>query len=149
MDTTSTAARDPQITAPVGRLRYVQGGCGPSPLRYPQLVPGYEAAREWAQPIAPGPGESAVRVQSGNALILSVWRIGPEHINTDGEARKQARADLGAKIGKGELALASETRIARSEAEAQPRRSCAERNILYLNKLLGQYRRQLARWTSA
>ena len=118
-------------------LRYVKGGCGPSVVRYPEVIPGYEAAREWAQPIAPKPGEIADRVEAGNSLFLSTWRIGPEASNTRENAAKEQMAKLVGTIQDAERTLEREKLALKSRPES------AAHNISYLTGLLFQYRARM------
>ena len=131
---TETTAR-PKTT-----LRWITGGSGPSPLRYPDVIPGYETVRAWAQPIAPGPGEVAIRVESGNALILSIWRIGPETDNTDAEERRFRADQLSHSIAEGEKKL----KELQALSEKCPVRETSRRDgVAYIAKLLARKRQQL------
>lgn len=120
-------------------LQYVKGGCGPSVVRYPEVIPGYEAAREWAQPIAPKPGEIAVRVEAGNALFLSTWRIGPEANNTRKGAAREQMDKLVSTIQDAKRSLE------REKAALESRPESASRNIQYLSVLLSRYSAKMAR----
>ena len=131
---TETTAR-PKTT-----LRWITGGSGPSPLRYPDVIPGYETVRAWAQPIAPGPGEVAIRVESGNALILSIWRIGPEKDNTDAEERRFRAANLSLSIAEGEQKL----QALQALSEKCPLMEASRQNgVAYITRLLSRKRQQL------
>ena len=136
----TTIAKTETTARPKTTLRWVTGGSGPSPLRYPDVIPGYETVRAWAKPIAPGPGEVAIRVESGNALVLSIWRIGPEKDNTDAEERRFRADQLSHSIAEGEkklreLQALSETCLV-SETSRQD-------GVAYIAKLLAQKRQQL------
>ena len=136
----TTIAKTETTARPKTTLRWVTGGSGPSPLRYPDVIPGYETVRAWAKPIAPGPGEVAIRVESGNALILSIWRIGPETDNTDAEERRFRADQLSLSIAEGEKKLQA---LQALSEECPVREKSRQDSVKYVAKILARKRQQL------